>query len=313
MTRRHLRRSLTCVLWLSVASVHAQAPVFRSATRLVVLHATVTNRHGDPVTNLDEQAFAIFENGKRQPITIFRRDDVPVSIGLLIDNSGSMRSLRTKVEAAALAFARASNPQDEMFVLNFADTSRLDVPMTSDLQVLERGIGRVDSIGGTAMRDAIETAEDYLRDHAKQDRRVLLVITDGIDNASTASAEAIQRQAERTETVIDAVGLFHAQDASRASEGRRELNHLTERSGGVAYFPESVDQVASVTIDLARRIRAQYTIAYTPTNQALDGSYRTIRVTASGAERYTVKTRAGYRAIPDTQPKESGSPPNRSR
>jgi VWFA-related protein len=255
------------------------------------------------VTDLDARAFSIFENGKRQPLSLFRRDDVPVSIGLLIDNSGSMRSLRTKVEAAALAFARASNPQDEMFVLNFADKARVDVEMTGELRVLERGIARVDAIGGTALRDAIETAEGYLRDHATRDRRVLLVITDGIDNASTATAAAIQRTAERTQTVIDALGLFHAQEAGRAGEGRKELNDLTERTGGVACFPESVDQIESVAVDLARRIRSQYTLAYTPILQALDGSYRTIRVTATGRERYTVKTRAGYRAVPETPPK----------
>jgi VWFA-related protein len=299
MTRVLRRRGLASVLVLSVASLHAQEAVFRSATRLVVLHATVTNKHGDLVTNLDQGAFSIFENGKRQPIALFRRDDVPVSVGLLIDNSGSMGSLRTKVEAAALAFARASNPQDEMFVLNFADKARVDVPMTGDLHVLERGITRVDSIGGTAMRDAVETAERYLRDHAKEDRRVLLVITDGIDNASTANADAIQKQAERTETVIDAVGLFHSQDANRASAGRHELNELTERTGGVALFPESVDQIESVAVDLAHRIRSQYTLAYTPTMQALDGTYRTIHVTVSGPERYTVRTRAGYRALPE--------------
>jgi VWFA-related protein len=277
--------------------------VFRSATRLVVLHATVTNKHGELVTNLDERAFSIFENGKRQPLSLFRRDDVPVSIGLLIDNSGSMRSLRAKVEAAALAFARASNPQDEMFVLNFADKARVDVEMTGDLRVLERGIARVDSIGGTALRDAIEAAEGYLRDHATQDRRVLLVITDGIDNASTTTAEAIQRMAERTETVIDAVGLFHAQDPGRAAGGRKELKDLTERTGGVALFPEIVDQIESVAVDLAHRIRSQYSLAYTPIGQALDGSYRTIRVTACGSERCTVKTRAGYRAVLQVQPK----------
>jgi Ca-activated chloride channel homolog len=297
MTHVGVRSVPTSLLVLLSVVLHAQAPVFRSATRLVVLHATVTNRHGDLITNLDERAFSIFENGKRQPIALFRRDDVPVSIGLLIDNSGSMRSLRTKVEAAALAFARASNPQDEMFVLNFADKARLDVPMTGDLQVLERGIVRVDSIGGTAMRDAIETAEGYLRDHAKQDRRLLLVITDGIDNASIASATVIQRQAERTETLIDAVGLFHAQDPSRASEGRHELKDLTERTGGVAYFPESVEQIESVAVELARQIRSQYTIGYTPTNQALDGSFRAIRVTADGPDHYTVRTRTGYRAV----------------
>jgi VWFA-related protein len=298
-------RSVAAVLLLTGAvSAGAQAPVFRLATRLVVLHATVTNNRGELVTDLDARAFSVFENGKRQAVTLFRRDDIPVSLGLLIDNSGSMRRLRANVEAAALAFARASNPQDEMFVLNFADKARVDVPMTSDLQILERGIARVDSIGGTALRDAIEMAEEYLRAHATRDRRVLLVITDGIDNASTASVDAVERQAERAETVIDAVGLFHDQDPGRASTGRHELKKLTERTGGAARFPESVDQIESVVVDLAHQIRSQYTIAYTPINQALDGSYRTIRVTASGPDRYTVRTRAGYRALADAAASE---------
>src|SRR5215467_10331845 len=121
MTRVHRRCGLACALLSAVASLHAQDPVFRSATRLVVLHATVTNKHGDLVTDLDARAFSVFENNRRQTVSLFRRDDVPVSIGLLIDNSGSMRSLRAKVEAAALAFARASNPMDELCVVNFAD------------------------------------------------------------------------------------------------------------------------------------------------------------------------------------------------
>jgi len=295
-------RAAIALLLLCGARVAAQqSPTFRSETRLVVLHASVTNKHGELVTNLDQRAFSVFENGKRQPITLFRRDDIPVSLGLLIDNSGSMRSLRAKVEAAALAFARASNPDDEMFVLNFADKARLDVPMTSDLRVLERGITRVDSLGGTAMRDALETAEGYLRDHAKRDRRVLLVITDGIDNASTITVDVIQRQAERTETVIDAVGLFHDQDERRANTGRHELKDLTERTGGVAYFPENVEEIGSVAVDLAHQIRSQYTIAYAPTNQALDGSYRGIRVSVSGSDHYTVRTRSGYRAVADSR------------
>jgi len=122
-------------------------------------------------------------------MTLFRRDDVPVSLGLLIDNSGSMRTLRSRVETAALALARASNPEDEIFVLNFNDKARIDVPFTSDVGVLEAGIGRVDSIGGTAMRDALDLAQAYLSEHGTRDRKVLLVITDGIDNASVVTRD----------------------------------------------------------------------------------------------------------------------------
>jgi Ca-activated chloride channel homolog len=293
-----VQRTLLALLLLDAASAAGQAPPFRAETRLVVLHATVTNARGELVTNLDQRAFSVEENGKRQPITLFRRDDVPISVGLLIDNSGSMRALRSKVEAAALAFARASNPHDELFVVNFADKVHLDVPMTADRRVLEAGIGRVDSIGGTALRDAVDMAERYLGDHATHDRRVLLVITDGKDNASVTSSERIRRQAEQSQTAIHAIGLVNEHDAA-AGAGRHELTEMTGRTGGIVYFPANIDQVEAVAVDLAVQIRNQYTIAYAPLNQALDGSYRSIRVSVNGGDHYTVHTRTGYRAMPE--------------
>ena len=279
----------------------AQQPAFHAETRLVVIHATVRNARGELVTNLERGAFTVYENGKRQSITLFRRDDIPVSLGLLIDNSGSMRALRTRVEAAALALARASNPQDEIFVINFNDKARLDVPFTSDVGILEAGIARVDSIGGTAMRDAIDLAQTYLSEHGTRDRKVLLVITDGIDNASVVTRDRIEKQADERDTVILAVGLFG--DAERARQGRHELDRLADRTGGTTYYPASIDEIGPVAAEIARQIRNQYTIAYVPLNQALDGTYREVRVTASGSERLSVRARAGYRATPLPQPK----------
>jgi Ca-activated chloride channel homolog len=183
--------------------------------------------------------------------------------------------------------------------VNFADKVHLDVPMTSDVRVLEADITRVDSIGGTSLRDAVDTAERYLRDRARRDRRVLLVITDGKDNASVTSADRIRQQAERSQTTIDAIGLYN--ERNEGGGGRHELRELTERTGGVVYSPASVEQVESVAVDLARQIRNQYTIAYAPLNQALDGTYRTISVTASGTDHCTVHTRPGYRAVPVVQ------------
>jgi VWFA-related protein len=286
----------------------AQTPSFRTETHLVVLHVTVTNRTGELVTSLERSAFTVFENGKRQPITLFRRDDVPVSLGLLIDNSGSMRRLRARVEAAALAMARASNPLDEMFVINFADTVRLDVPMTSDIRRLEAGIARVDSIGGTALRDAVTTAQTYLQDHGTRDRRVLTVITDGNDNASLASLDRIRKLAEETDTVIDAIGLFGDPESGTSKAGRHELQELADRTGGVAYFPSSLEQIDAIAVALAHQIRNQYTIAYSPLNQQFDGTYRAVRVEVSEPGAYKVHTRAGYRAVPDA----IGGPPHRS-
>src|SRR5205085_2258147 len=204
--RTTLSRPRRSVAAMRVAAGFAAAlliaqPAFRVETRIVVLYATVHNNHGELITNLDRSAFTVYENGKRQGITVFSRDDSPVSLGLLIDNSGSMREMRSQVEAAALSFARASNPQDEMFVLNFADVPRIDVPFTSDVHILESGIARVDSIGGTALWDAIDMAEGYLN-HASRERKILLIVTDGRDNASLRTLDEVLRQAQKSGTVI---------------------------------------------------------------------------------------------------------------
>ena len=274
-----------------------ELPIFRAETRLVVLHATVKNRRGELVTDLDRAAFTVYENGRQQPIALFRRGDVPVSLGLVIDNSGSMRSLRAKVEKAALAFVRASNSLDDVFVLNFADKAHVDVPLTSDVRVLEAGIARVDSIGGTAMRDAVLLAEGYLRQHASHDRRVLLVITDGNDNASSASIDQLRKTVEQSATAVFAVGLFR-DDSPSAEHGREELDHLTELTGGMAYYPASFDQIDSIVLEIARQIRNEYTIAYAPVNQVFDGTYRAIRLKVTGPGGPSVRTRPGYWATP---------------
>jgi VWFA-related protein len=292
-----LRTAIALALSLTLpAAAGGQAPAFRAETRLVVVHATVRNSRGELITGLDRVAFTAYENGKPQPITLFRHDDVPVSLGLLIDNSGSMRTLRLKAEAAALALARASNPQDEIFVLNFNDKTRIDVPFTSDVRVLEAGIGRVDAIGGTAMRDAVDLAQQYLSEHGTRDRKVLVVITDGIDNASVIERDAVVKQAEQHDTTVFAVGLFG--DDERRKRGRQELDQLADRTGGLAYYPMSIDDVAPAALEIARQIRSQYTIAYAPKNQTLDGSYRKIRVTVTEPAGLSVRTRAGYWATP---------------
>jgi Ca-activated chloride channel homolog len=286
---------------LSLAAPQGQgAPVFPAEVRLVVVHPTVRNRRGELVTGLDRGAFTVYENGKPQPISVFRRDDVPVSLGILIDNSGSMRKLRGKVEAAALAFVRASNPQDEMFVLNFADKSRVDVALTTDHPALEAGIAGIDSIGGTAMRDAIEVAEAYLNERATRDRKGLLLITDGNDNASVTPMDRIRKRAEQRDIAIYAVGLQDVGDSAKTKRGRDELDDLTEGTGGFAHYPSSNDEVEAAALAIARQIRSEYTLGYSPLNQALDGSYRKLRVEVRTSEHVSVRTRAGYRATSDS-------------
>ncbi|MBV8828278.1 MAG: VWA domain-containing protein [Acidobacteriaceae bacterium] len=286
-------------LLLCCASASALFGQFRSDTRLVVLHASVTDKKGKLLTNLNENAFKIFENGAPQQVKIFRREDVPVSLGIIIDDSGSMMTKRARVEAAALAMVRASNPQDEVFIVNFNDDAYLDVPFTSDVRKMEQGLARIDSRGGTAMRDAINMSLDYMKSDAKKDKKVLLVITDGNDNASAVSLEKVVARSNQGDTLVYAIGLFTEEEKHEAAKAKRALTELTSATGGLVFYPKDVNEVQSLAVEIAHDIRNQYTIAYTPSIQALDGSYRQIKVTVDAPGKPVVRTRSGYYATPD--------------
>ena len=276
-------------------------PTFRSDTRLVVLPVTVADKSGKLVQNLPQSAFKVFENGAEQPIKIFRREDVPVSLGIIIDNSGSMRDKRVKVETASADLVKASNRQDEVFVVNFNDEAFLDVPFTNDIKKLEQGLARIDSRGGTAMRDAISMSIDYMKETGKKEKKVLLVVTDGNDTASTGTLEKLVAKSQKSEVLIYAIGLLNEEERREAKKAKRALDELTTASGGLAYFPKELTEVDKIALQVAHEVRNQYTIAYSPTVQALDGSFRQIKVTVSGAGRNAlVRTRTGYYATPDT-------------
>ena len=278
-----------------------QPAIFKAETRLVVLHASVADKNGKLLTNLPEKAFKVYENGAEQTIKDFRREDVPVSLGLVIDNSGSMRDKRAKVERAALDLVRASNPQDEVFIVNFNDDAYLDVDFTNDIRKLEAGVARVDSRGGTALRDAISMSIDYLKKKSKKDKKVLLVVTDGNDTASSErdTLENLVAKARQSEVLIYAVGLLNEEDRHEAKKAKRVLNALTEASGGLAYYPKELMDVDRIALQVAHEVRNQYMLAYEPTVEALDGSFRQIKVTVNGPGHPTVRTRTGYYATPD--------------
>src|SRR5580658_4942191 len=275
-------------------------PVFRADARLVILPVSVADKSGKLVTDLPQKSFKVFENGVEQPIKIFKREDVPVSLGIIIDNSGSMKEKRQKVEVASLDLVKASNPQDEVFIVNFNDDPWLDVPFTNDIKRLEDGIAKIDSRGGTAMRDAISVSLDYLKKEGKRQKKALLVITDGNDNASGISLEKLVNRAEQDEVVIYAIGLLDEEEHREARIAKRALDALTHESGGLSFYPKSVAEVDQLTLQVAHEIRNQYTIAYSPTVQAMDGSFRQIKVTVNGGSRASVRTRSGYYATPDT-------------
>jgi Ca-activated chloride channel homolog len=280
---------------------------FRSDTRLVVLHASVVDKKGKLVTNLNRDAFKVFENQEPQQIKIFRREDVPVSLGIIIDDSGSMMTKRTRVEAAALAMVRESNPQDEVFIVNFNDDAYLDVPFTNDIHKMEQGLARIDSRGGTAMRDAINMSLDYERSEAKKDKKVLMVITDGNDNASNISLEKLVQRSNQTDTLVYAIGLFTDEEKHEATKARRALNELTNATGGLAFYPKDVNEVQQLAVEIAHDIRNQYTIAYTPTIQQLDGSYRQIKVIVDAPGKPVVRTRSGYYATPEVNKQKTAA------
>jgi len=299
------RRSLFLLLALVLTgALYAQ---FRSDTRLVVLHASVADKHGKLLTDLKQNAFKVFENGQLQQVKVFRREDVPVSLGIIIDDSGSMMTKRARVEAAAISLVRESNRQDEVFIVNFNDEWYLDVPFTDDITKMEQGIAKIDSRGGTAMRDAISASLDYMKEKAKKDKKVLLVITDGNDNASNTSLEKIVARANQTDTMVYAIGLFTEEERHEGAKAKRALNELTATTGGLAFYPKEVSEVQALAVQIAHDIRSQYTIAYTPAIQELDGSYRSIKVTVDGPGKPVVRTRSGYYATPETRGKTAES------
>lgn len=261
-----------------------------------MLHATVVDEKQRLITNLDKSAFSVFENGQPQPITSFRHEDVPVAMGIVIDNSGSMREKREKVNKAAINLVRSSNPQDQVFVVNFNDEYYLDQDFTGDLNKLKEALEKVETRGGTALYDAVVASADHMKKNARLQKKVLFVVTDGEDNASRESLEqAVRRVSEENGPTVYAIGLLGEEKQRRA---RRALQTLAEKTGGLAFLPRTVDEVDEISRAVAHDIRNQYTIGYKPTTPRSAGGYRTIHVDAKarGYNKLTVRTRSGYYA-----------------
>jgi VWFA-related protein len=272
---------------------------FRKDVDEVLLHAIVIDDKQRMVTTLDRSAFNVFEDGKLQKIISFRHEDIPVAMGIVIDNSGSMREKRQKVNQAALNLVRASNPQDEVFVVNFSDEYYLDQSFTSDIKKLKEALEKIDSRGGTALYDAVVASAEELKKNARLDRKVLFVVTDGEDNASRESLEqAVRRLQEENGPTVYAIGLLGEEKQRRA---RRALQTMSERTGGIAFLPKTLDEVDEISKTVAHDIRNQYMIGYKPTNPRSSGGYRTIRVDAKskGFGKLVVRTKSGYYAGTD--------------
>ncbi len=268
--------------------------VFKKQVEEVVLHATVYDDQRRLVPGLDKSAFTVFESGAQQPITSFRREDVPVEIGIVVDNSGSMRDKREQVNQAVLNLVRASNPQDQMFVVNFSQNYYLDQDFTSNVNLLEAALHHVSAQGSTALYDAIVASAVHLKGNTTLNKKVLLVITDGQDNMSQETLQEASRQLNQANgPVLYAIGLV---GSGLQQSGREALQALAGGTGGVAYFPDTLDQVDSITRTIAHDIRSQYRIAYKPHNQNAKPEFQSLQVEAHapGYAKLTVRTRSGY-------------------
>jgi Ca-activated chloride channel homolog len=265
---------------------------------MVILHASVRNRRGNLVSGLREEDFQVFEDGAPQPIQYFSHEDIPVTVGLVVDNSGSMRPKRQEVIASALAFVRSSNPQDQMFAVSFNEKVTFglpaDMPFTDQEDQLAVALSRIASEGLTALYDAVTAALEHLT-KGNRDKKVLIVISDGGDNASQNKLHGVTAIATKSDAIIYTIGVFDENDPDRNT---RALQQLSKATGGESFLPKSLKEVVPICERIARDIRTQYTIIYVPANTKQDGAYRAIQVKARAPrqDELLVRTRAGYYA-----------------
>lgn len=267
--------------------------VIRKDVQEVILHAVVVDQRQRLVTSLDRNAFTVYEDGQPQQITRFLREDIPVALGIMIDNSGSMRDKRPDVNRAAMNLVSSSNPDDQVFVVNFSDEYYLDQDFTGEVPLLKEALERIESRGGTALYDAVIASADHMKKSAKLEKKILLVVTDGEDNASINSLEQAVRRAQAEDgPTVYTIGIL----GEKKGRARRALQAFAEQTGGVAYFPKDSSEVHAISSQIARDIRNQYTIMYKPARPQRQGEYRAVKVEAkaSGFGKLQVRTRSGY-------------------
>ena len=267
----------------------------------VLLSCTVIDEKGHPVEDLTQKDFRVWEDNAPQRTSSFRHQDLPVSLGILVDNSGSMRDKRTAVNGAAMNLLHESNPKDAAFIVNFNDHAYLDQGFTSDLVALHRGLAHFDTRGTTALFDAVAASADELAKHAKLEKQVLLIVSDGADNASRLNEqEAIRRVQNLGGPVVYTIGLLYDSSPREYERAHESLQSLSDDTGGIAYFPRSLGEVDKIASEVAEDIRNQYTVGYHSTKAASLGGYRVVHVEVISPHhgKLTVRTRRGYYAKP---------------
>jgi Ca-activated chloride channel family protein len=263
---------------------------------LVLLPVTVLDKSGDFVSGLQEKDFAVYEDGVPQSLEVFDNKDLPVVMGLMIDNSSSMAPMRSEVIAAALALAESSNPEDELFVAHFYDrvsfTLRLGEAFARNLDMLREAVSKVPGSGKTALYDAVYSGLEYSKLGSLQ-KKVLVIISDGADTASKHTLDEILEMAKSSNALIYSMGIYDERNKSKSPKVLKELANI---SGGRAFFPNTVSELPEVCRRIAIDVRSQYTLGYIPSNQNKDGRFRKIRVDvrSPNQDKLTIRTRSGY-------------------
>jgi Ca-activated chloride channel family protein len=268
-------------------------PVFKFAVdvNLVEVHVSVVDQLDRPVAGLKAENFKVFENRIEQKISVFKHEDIPVSLGLVVDNSRSVEPRKQRLDAAALSFVRNSNPQDEIYVVHFDDTARLAQDFTSSIPTLESTLAAVQPFGQTAIFDAVHLALDRM-EGAKYTKKAILLITDGVDNTSRHTLEQTIEKVKRAHVAIYTVGLLSMSGGLKAEDA---LIAISQASGGRAYFPQNVEEARAMMERIARDLREQYTLGYFPSNPNHDGSWRSVRVEITPPLGFPPKLNANYR------------------
>jgi VWFA-related protein len=283
-------------------------------TTLIQVPVSVHDREGRSLDNLTKEQFQVFEDKVAQQVKLFVHEDVPISLGLVIDNSGSMRNKRERVNTAALTFVRDSNPEDESFIVNFDDSAYLEQDFTSSIGDLMDALDNLDTRGETALYDAVYLSVEKVQKEGKRDTKALLLVTDGEDNTSKYKFEEALNKLKESKVTLYAIGLLEDNDQrgglfkpAPSRKAKEALTQLAESTGGVAYFPKSVDEVEELCKQIARDLRNRYTLGYTPTNQKFDGAWRKVDVVINvpKTSKITWRTKPGYYA-----PKTSNSNQN---
>jgi Ca-activated chloride channel family protein len=284
--------------------------VIKVDTTLIQIPVSIHDKDGRPVNTFKKEQFQVFEDKIPQEIKLFAHEDVPLSLGLVIDNSGSMRNKRERVNSAALSFVRESNPEDESFIVNFDDSAYLEQDFTSSIGDLMDALDNLDTRGETALYDAVFLSTDKVMKEGRRDTKALLLISDGEDNTSKYKYEEVLKRLKEANVTLYAIGLLEESEShglfqkDPTKKAKQVLEAFAEGTGGVAYFPKSVDEVEELCKQIARDLRNRYTIGYTPTNGKLDGSLRKVDVVVNAPKtsRLAVRWKTSYLA-----PKAAGT------